>query len=211
MTTRRTSALRASSSSRLVPPVLTAKHSSGFCTESGAETKAASWKIVSTPRTASASAAWSRRSPSTTCRRLALCGRAAAVRFPRRPLEKLSRTRTDTPCSSRAPTICEPMNPAPPVTSVWLMSASFATQHGPNGAQDDGDVQHQGTVLDVVEVVLELDTRFRHARDVAIVDLCTAGQAGLDEQPGAVERDLLLVLGDELGPLGTRANQAHVA
>src|ERR1700732_2664610 len=47
--------------------------------------------------------------------------RKCAARFSRRPLLKLSTTRTSAPRSTRASTRAEPINEAPPVTSTRLL------------------------------------------------------------------------------------------
>src|SRR4029434_2392790 len=68
------------------------------------------------PRAARRTAGRLRMSPRTTSswRRY----RAAKGRLARAPLEKLSSTRTRAPFMRRRSTRCEPMNPAPPVTSA---------------------------------------------------------------------------------------------
>src|SRR4051794_7161077 len=66
------------------------------------------------PSTALLAASCSRRSPSTNS---TPCFRASS-RYSRRPLDRLSTTRTDATLSSNRSTRCDPMNDVPPVTSV---------------------------------------------------------------------------------------------
>src|SRR5574341_1263513 len=116
--------------------------------------------MISAPRTACATAAASRTSPSRTSNRPPFFERFSPSKFSRLPLEKLSSTRTNASCSSKAPTMCDPMNPAPPVTRYRVTLPASATQHCTDRAQHNQDVHHQRAMLDVVEIVLQLDRRF---------------------------------------------------
>ena len=66
-------------------------------------------------------------------------------------------------------------------------------------------------VLDVVEVVLQLFLRVFNGRAVLVAHLCPAGDTGLDAVAHRVIGNLGGELLDEVGPLGARADQAHVA
>src|SRR5512132_2009168 len=107
---------------------------------------------------------------------------------------------------SRVPRPPERINPR---TSVSLSLREMPVlPRAVEGEDHDLDVESQGPVLDVVEIVLDalLD------RGVAPepVDLCPAGEPGLDLVPQHVLRDPRLKLVDEERPLGPRPDQAHV-
>src|SRR5918992_1792925 len=107
---------RAPSSTCSVPSTFTEASSCGCSTDVPTSACAARWKTRS-GRTSSKSASSGRwMSCSCTC--------AAPFRFSRRPVAKLSTTCPSSPRSSRASTRCEPMNPAPPVTTA-LMAVSL--------------------------------------------------------------------------------------
>src|ERR1700677_443806 len=66
--------------------------------------------------------------------------RAAPSRFARLPFRKLSRTVTLQPEATRTSTRCEPMNPAPPVTSTWASGWRIFNLPVPEFPDHRGDV-----------------------------------------------------------------------
>ncbi len=106
----------------MVPPTLMAESCAGSATDLRTSIWAARWKIVSglACPTAPATASASRMSTSWSWAPLL----SALSRFSRLPVERSSTTVTSSPRSSRASTMFEPMNPAPPVTRV-LMGAGL--------------------------------------------------------------------------------------
>src|SRR5207245_8920301 len=82
-------------------------------------------------------------------------------------------------------------------------------EHPARGQQQDLDVQHQGPVLDVINIV---DGAVGN-RGIApqVVDLSPAGDPRLDLVPFQVARDLGREPLHEEGPFGTRPDQAHLA
>src|SRR3954469_18880203 len=89
--------------------------------------------------------------------------------------------------------------------------APFAKQHDVNRLQDDGRVEAEREVADVIEVVFQLAHRVLHAGAVRIIDLRPAGDAGLHEMSKMVAGNFLLISLDEAVPFGARADEAHVA
>src|SRR5690242_14664137 len=78
-----------------------------------------------------------------------------------------------------------------------------------DGQPDDAQVEPERPVLDVIEVALHALVKVRVAPE--IVDLRPAGDAGLDEMLLHVAGYLLLEALDELGSLGARPDDRHVA
>ena len=81
-------------------------------------------------------------------------------------------------------------------------------QHAPSGRDDRAEVEPDGAVGDPLEVVREL---LRHRRLVAAAHLREAGQAGPDDEPLPVRRQLVRKLLEEDGPDRTRPDETHVA
>src|SRR5438874_11168789 len=80
--------------------------------------------------------------------------------------------------------------------------------HRPEGPGDDHEIEPDGAVVEVEEVVAELDAR---VAQVAAIDLGEAGDAGADTVPLLVAGNLALELLNEAGALGARADDAHLA
>src|SRR3982751_6345238 len=97
----------------------------------------------------------------------------------------------------------------PEVTrSDWSVRVSMADPVAQRHPQDL-DVERQGPVLDVVEVVLD---PLRKARVAApAMDLRPPRDPRADAMADHVLRELLLELPDELRPLGPRADEGHLA
>src|SRR5690606_4891208 len=148
----------------------------------------------------------------------------------RRVLEGMQPRRMHRPPSSRAPSTMATVLPRSAATRAALkpaepppmtrkskdfirggVSAAFAEEHHVDGFQDDGGIEHEREVPDVVEVVFEFSQRVLDARAVGIVDLGPAGDAGFDQVPKVVAGDLRLVVAHQFVPLGARADEAHVA
>src|SRR4051794_5245362 len=75
----------------------------------------------------------------------------------------------------------------------WRSTGAEAAQHRPNRPRDDQQVEPEGEVLDVVEIVLELPEHVLDVGDMALLDLRPAGDARPDDVAIAVERQLALV------------------
>src|SRR5207237_161190 len=90
-------------------------------------------------------------------------------------------------------------------------SRSDAQEHHLDRIEDDRQVEEQRLALDVVEVVLELLQHVLRRRAVLAAHLRVTGDAGLHVEALLEERHLLIELLDEDGPLGARADHAHVA
>src|ERR1700753_223303 len=116
--TRPTSAARAASSTLAVPPTLTAASKNGSSTDLRTSIWAARWKTSSGRASAKSAptAAPSRTSTSATRAPLS----SAFSRLARRPVDRSSRTGTSSPRSINESTRLEPMNPAPPVTKLFI-------------------------------------------------------------------------------------------
>src|SRR3954447_25063027 len=108
-----------------VPSTFVRASKPGSATDLRTSIWAARWKIASgfSPETTSRTAPASRMS--------ARCSRAprpsASPRLDSRPVERLSRTATSSPRSSRASTRLDPMKPAPPVTRARMERATLAS------------------------------------------------------------------------------------
>ena len=111
-TTRRTPASADPLSTARVPWTLTVSVVSGSATERGTAPSAPSWNTSSVPATAVATVAGSASEPTTSS--------ASGCTFSLRPVERSSSTRTPCPAATSASTRCEPMKPAPPVTSTFM-------------------------------------------------------------------------------------------
>src|SRR3972149_4896700 len=103
------------------------------------------------------------------------------------------------------------MNPAPPVTRYLINLSSRSSKYGSNCAQNDLKIHRQRTMLDVIKIVFELDSRLPHVGDVAIIDLRPASESGFYKQAGAVKRNLALKFSHQFRPLRARPYQAHLA
>src|ERR1700744_3987502 len=117
-TTRRTSVARAASSTVAVPPTFTAASKYGSSTDLRTSIWAARWKTSSgrvSARTAPTAAPWR---PATWASRAPLS--SAFSRLARRPVDRSSRTVTSSPRAINESTRLEPMNPAPPVTKLFI-------------------------------------------------------------------------------------------
>src|SRR5512145_1423065 len=88
---------------------------------------------------------------------------------------------------------------------------ALAGKHDAYGIEEDENVEKQGVVLDVIEIVLELFGRVLDGRTVMVANLCPAGNPRLDAVPYGIERDFLGQLIDEEGAFGTGPDQAHIA
>src|SRR5689334_4241877 len=85
------------------------------------------------------------------------------TRFSFFPVLKLSKTRTELPRFTKASTICEPINPAPPVTKHFIVRLSpFAhywfgpAGHGERGAAESN---HRRVILHYGQFGLQLSQR----------------------------------------------------
>src|SRR5439155_1318313 len=121
---------RAASSTRNVPSTFTSASKSGRSTDTRTSAWAARWKQTS-GRTSS-------KTRTASLRMSASWMRALAGTFSAFPLEKSSSTCTSSPRASSAPTTCEPMKPAPPVTTARtrriVRTAAFVTFEGLDGS-----------------------------------------------------------------------------
>src|SRR3990172_546604 len=158
---------------------------------------AARWKTAAAPCVARSTTCGSRMLPT-------ISSAPGPPRLSRDPDDRLSRTRTVQPRSSSSRTRCDPMNPAPPVTSAVGISDPAQSEDRAGRAEQNPHVHQQAAMLDVVQVVFELLGRALDRSALAVVHLRPAADAGLDQQPRAVERDLLLQLGHQLGPFRPR-------
>src|SRR4051812_37144945 len=94
---------------------------------------------------------------------------------------RLSSTRTWCPCSKSRSTVCEPMKPAPPVTSIFMgKSVAGAADHGHGRPGQDLDLQPERPAVDVLQVQ---PRPLREVSDrVAAARLPDAGDAGHDAE-----------------------------
>ena len=79
------------------------------------------------------------------------------------------------------------------------------------GFADDQGVGEDRAPLDVEEVVGELPRRAELGAGVPTAKLRPAGETRLDQVTAGVVREAPLELGDDLRPLGARADDGHVA
>src|SRR5262245_58854798 len=78
------------------------------------------------------------------------------------------------------------------------MSAGPSAEHDDlHGLHENQEVEKDGEVLDVVEVVLELLARILDRRAVSVANLGPARDAGLHGVPARVEGNLILEVGHE--------------
>src|SRR5512141_1083978 len=89
--------------------------------------------------------------------------------------------------------------------------STFARHDHADRLEEDDDVEEQRVVLDVVKIVLQFLNGVVERRTVVIADLRPPGHAGLDAVPYGVIRYLARELVDEVGALGPRPDEAHVA
>src|SRR3569623_216512 len=88
---------------------------------------------------------------------------------------------------------------------------ALSPQHDLRGLEQDHEIEEQAVVLDVVEIVLQFVHGVVVARAVRVTHLRPAGDAGFDGVAHAVIGDFLGQVRHEIGTLGTRADEAHVA
>src|SRR4051794_13967661 len=86
-----------------------------------------------------------------------------------------------------------------------------AAQHRPDRARDDQQVEPEGEILDVIEIVLELPEHVLDIGDMALLHLRPAGDAGTDDVAIAVEGELAFIPLRKRDRLGARADPAHLA
>src|ERR1022692_323036 len=110
----RTPAARAASSTLTVPTTLVCASRAGSATDTRTSICAARWQISSGRSCATIAATGS---ASVT---LSLCSVTRSSRGPVRPADRSSITDTSSPLASRASVRCEPIKPAPPVTSTRI-------------------------------------------------------------------------------------------
>src|SRR5687768_17974005 len=121
------------------------------------------------------------------------------------PVSRLSMPTTEWPRSRRASDRCDPMKPAAPVMTIRLEGMPVQAAH--DGQPEDLEVEADGPVLDVIQVVL--DPLLERGVAAPAVDLRPAGDAGLDLVAQHVLRDAVLELLDEERALRTRADDRH--
>ena len=80
-----------------------------------------------------------------------------------------------------------------------------------NGLQQNGGVQDEGEVADVVQVVLKLAHGVLQRDAVGMVDLGPAGDAGFYEMSEMIAGDLAFVGVDKFLPFRPGADEAHLA
>src|SRR4051812_16827288 len=134
------------------------------------------------------------------------------------PVRKLSIPTTLQPRSRSVSDRCDPMKPAAPVmTALGIERSAFgvalksvaAVQPADERQPHDLQIERDGPVLDVIEVVL--DPLLERGIAAPAVDLRPAGDAGLDLVAQHVLRNAVLELLDEIGALGPRADDRHIA
>src|SRR5215471_2428780 len=173
-TSRDTPSATAASSTFSVPCTFTACSSAGLSRPRAAPGKAARWNTASTFRVAFLTRSRSRMSPMTTSRRPSRATSragsagernrwAARCRFRSGPVERLSRTRTAAPLSSKRSTRWDPRNPAPPVTRIVLMAISEADDGGPGSPEG-------------LHRITSVDDEGRTLGDACVVEARVAGE-----------------------------------
>ena len=88
---------------------------------------------------------------------------------------------------------------------------SLAEEHHVDGLEHQAPVQKQGEVADVEQVKPQFLDGVLQVLAVAVVHLRPAGDAGADEVPQVVVRDLFFVDLGALRPFSAGADQAHLA
>src|SRR4029078_11926090 len=119
---------------------------------------------------------------------------------------RLSMASTVWPLSSRNSQRCDPMKPAPPVTSVLGIQEAFVdrsvgvglTKPPERGEEEDLDVEKERPILDVVEI--EFDPLLQARIAAPAVDLRPAGEAAAHAVAQHVVGDVVLEFVHELGP-----------
>lgn len=96
-------------------------------------------------------------------------------------------------------------------TELNELSRPKPGQYNPHRAEHDRQVEPDGQVFDVVEVVFEFFHGVFDAGGVALLDLGPAGDAGFDSVAPLIKGDLALKLLYKLDLFGTGTDDAHVA
>src|SRR5688500_10199014 len=110
--------------------------------------------------------------------------------------------------TSTPPRSCDAMPAMPHISDLPDRAARRARHEHPGRLGEDREIQPEGAVGDVLEVVREL-LRPRHlAREAQLRE---AGQPGPDHEPLPIGGDLPGELLEERGPDRPRADEAHVA
>src|SRR5688572_26271859 len=122
------------------------------------------------------------------------------------PVSRLSMPTTEWPRSRRASDRCDPMKPAAPVMTIRLEGMPVQAAH--DGQPEDLEVEADGPVLDVIQVVF--DALLERGVAAPAVDLRPAGDAGLHLVPEHVLREAVLELLDEIRTFRPRADERHV-
>lgn len=84
-------------------------------------------------------------------------------------------------------------------------------EHLEGSARDQTDIEPEGAMLDVPQVVGELSPDAVQVGVSGQLDLCQAGDAGADLQARLVMGDGLFQLGDEFRAFGSWTDEAHLA
>src|SRR3982751_4858500 len=90
------------------------------------------------------------------------------------------------------------------------LARSDAEKNDLDGEQQHQQIEREGVVLHVVEVVLQLFPRVPFRGAVAVADLRPAGDSRLDEVALWIKRNDLPELLNERGTLGPWPDEAHV-
>src|SRR5665213_2091161 len=96
-------------------------------------------------------------------------------------------------------------------TFIAASSSAFREQDHANRLHQDDEIEQKRMILHVIEIIRQFLPRVLKRSAIRMVDLGPAGDARLDRVPLAVERDLRGELFDEIGPLGPRSDEAHIA
>src|SRR5215475_134289 len=111
--------------------------------------------------------------------------------------------------SSSVSARCEPRKPAAPVMTTRPLVGMFVEEAFDDREPDDFQVETDGPILDVVEVVLNPLVERRVAAPA--VHLRPAGHAGFHLVAQHVLRNAVLELLDEMRPLRPRTDNRHVS
>src|SRR5436305_125792 len=90
-------------------------------------------------------------------------------------------------------------------------AGALAEHHRFDGLKDDQQVQADGHILDVVEIIFHLLARLFHRRTISVVDLRPPGQSGKHNMTHSVVRYLALQPFIEFWTFGTRPHKGHIA